>query len=385
MTKLLKLLAFLLLLVNPLLFLTGTDYVYRAVIYQQPGIDDLSLFPFRTIPASSTPRPWPKDARYNQQPLPPSLASALADNDSVAFLAIQSGQIVHEQYWDGYGPDVNSNSFSAAKSIVAALIGRAVMLGHIQTIDQPVADYLRSFNTIERAPITIRHVLQMASGLDFDESYRQLISDTTEAYYGDDLVGLIERLSVEQPPGISWRYRSGDTQILAMILEQTTGQTVSSFAAEQLWEPLGAVRDAQWSLDRRGGIEKAYCCFYSNPRDFARVAQLYLRHGRVGDQQLLPPDYVAQSIEPHGLPDAKNGSRTDHYGLHWWRLNRNDTEVFYMRGILGQYVWVIPSRDLVVVRLGHRRSSTKRAGHPLDDVYDYIDGVLDMFPIQGQK
>lgn len=382
MLRMLKFLGLLLLLVNPILFLTGTDYVYRAAIYQQPGIDDLSLFPYRVIPASSTPQPWPKSERYNTVEMPNDLESALVDYKSVAFLAIQDGQIVHERYWDGYGPQVNSNSFSAGKSIVAALIGRALMLGHINDIDQPVADFLPSFNTIERAPITIRHVLQMSSGLNFQESYRKPISDTTEAYYGDDLVGLIDRLSPEEAPGVSWKYRSGDTQILAMVLEQATGQTVSSFAAEQLWQPLGAMNDAQWSLDRRGGIEKAYCCFYSNARDFARVAQLYLGHGRIGNQQILPVEFVEESVVPHGLPDAKTSLRTDYYGLHWWRLNHQNTEIFYMRGILGQYVWVIPSRDLIVVRLGHSRSPTKRAGHPLD-VYTYIEGILEMFPAQG--
>lgn len=383
MIKLLKLIGLLLLIVNPILFLTGTDYIYRAAIYQQPGIDDLELFPHRVVAASSSPRPWPESDRYNSATMPDELKSALVEFKSVAFVAIQNGELIHEQYWDGYGPDINSNSFSAGKSIVAALIGRAVMLGHIDSIDQPVADFLPSFNTIERASITIRHVLQMASGLDFQESYRKPISDTTEAYYGDDLVGLINRLSPESAPGVSWTYRSGDTQILAMVLQKATGQTVSNFAAQELWHPLGATSPAQWSLDRSGGIEKAYCCFYSNARDFARVAQLYLDGGRVGDQQLLPAQFVAQSIVPHGLPNAKTGDRTDHYGLHWWRLNYQGTELFYMRGILGQYVWVIPSRDLIVVRLGHQRSPIKRSGHP-DDVYTYIDGILDMFPAQGQ-
>jgi CubicO group peptidase (beta-lactamase class C family) len=379
----LKWFGFLLLIINPILFLTGTDYIYRAAIYQQPGIDDLKLFPYRVVSASSSPQPWPISASYNTTEMPVEMASALTDFKSVAFLAIQDGQVIHELYWGGYGPEVNSNSFSAGKSIVAALIGRALMLGHINSIDQPVADFLPSFNTVERAAITVRHVLQMSSGLNFQESYSKPISDTTEAYYGDDLVGLIERLSPESPPGVSWKYRSGDTQILAMVLEQATGQTVSSFAATELWQPLGATSDAQWSLDRRGGIEKAYCCFYSNPRDFARVAQLYLRHGRAGDQQLLPFEFVEQSVVPHGLPDAKTGLRSDYYGLHWWRLNHQDTEVFYMRGILGQYVWVIPSRDLIVVRLGHQRSPVKRAGHP-QDVYTYIEGILEMFPVQGQ-
>lgn len=382
MIRTLKLLGLLLLLVNPILFLTGTDYVYRAAIYQQPGIDDLGLFPFRIMPASSNPQPWPKADSYNTRVVPDELQATLSDFDSTAFLVIQNGQVEHEQYWGGYGSGINSNSFSAGKSIVAALIGRAIMLGHIESIDQPVADFLPSFNTIERSPITLRHVLQMASGLDFEESYAKPISDTTEAYYGDDLVGLVDRLSPEQEPGVAWKYRSGDTQILAMVLQKAVETTVSEFAANEFWQPLGAMNDAQWSLDRRGGIEKAYCCFYSNPRDFARVAQLYLKHGKVGNLQLIPEDYVAQSVVPHGLPDKKTSLRTDFYGLHWWTLNHQETEIFYMRGILGQYIWAIPSRDLIVVRLGHKRSRTKQAGHPVD-VYKYIEGVLEMFPAKG--
>lgn len=367
--------------VNAFIVLSGHSYLYRTVLYQSAGIDDLHIFPYSTVRASRQPQPWPRSEDYNRKELTPALRQVLEDYDSTAFLVLHEGKIRQEVYWDNYSKLRNSNSFSAAKSIVGILIGVALDEGRIKSLDQPVADFLPSFDTPEKRPIRVGDVLRMASGLDFEENYKSAISDTAKAYYGKDLPGLIAELKVEVAPGTQYRYKSGDTQILGMILEKATGRSLAEYASEKLWQPLGAVHDAQWSLDQAGGVEKAYCCFYSNAHDFARVGYLYLHGGVFKGQRIVSADYVRQAVTPHALP-GPDGQPTDYYGYQWWILQHKGQQVFYARGIHGQYVFAIPGLDMVVVRLGHERSEVIRNNHP-EDVYSILDGVFAMYTDEG--
>lgn len=387
LARLWKPLVFAFVAVNLGLVLFGKTYVYKAAIYQSPNIDDIALFPHRTVKAAQQPLPWAKADDYNQQPYPKTLIDTLEYFGSTQFLVIQNNQIKTEKYWEGYGPDdearayKNSNSFSAAKSIVSILIGAALQQGHIQSIDQKVADFVDSFNNGAKADITIRQVLQMTSGLDFIEAYNKAISDTTEAYYGKDLRALVDRLGIEEVPGSTWRYKSGDTQVLALVLEAATNQPLNQFASQALWSKLGTEHDAQWSLDKEGGLEKAYCCFYSNARDFARIAALYMNAGKAPNgEQIVPVEYVQQSVVPNGVPVADERAPSHWYGLQWWTMFYEGYPIFYARGILGQYVMAIPDLDMIVVRMGHRRSDVKVNHHPTD-VYAILDGVFEMFGV----
>lgn len=350
------------------LLVTGTTYLYKAAIYQAPGIDDLDVFAHRTVAAAPNAAPWAKASNYHEAELTPELREMLEKHRAVAFVAIKNGQLAYEEYWDGYSVEKNSNSFSAGKSIVSALIGIAQAEGKIKSLDDPVANYLPSFKSDGKEVITIRNVLQMASGLDFDEAYNQPISDTTEAYYGDNLPALVQRLQPRTPAGTKYRYKSGDTQVLAMIVQAATGQNIADYASNKLWQKIGAERDAQWNLDAEGGIEKAYCCFYSNALDFARFGYLYLRGGNLNGAQIVPADFVKQSSQAHLIPDD-SGKPTTYYGYQWWRydlpINGKVENVFYARGILGQYIFVFPEHDLVIVRLGHERGE-KVNNHPTE-------------------
>jgi len=269
-----------------------------------------------------------------------------------------------------------SNSFSVAKSIVSILTGIALKEGSIRDIDQPVGDFLPAFGKGARARITIRHLLTMCSGLNWDESYINPFSMTTKAYYGKDLKGLIMNLEAVEEPGRVFKYLSGNTLVLAMVLEKATGMNLSKYASEKLWKPLGAGRSALWSLDKKDGREKAYCCFNSNARDFARMGQLYLDRGMWKGRRLVPADYVAASTRPAPLvhPD---GRPCGIYGYSWWLARHRDMRIFYARGILGQYIICIPEKRMVIVRLGHKRGPKNSEGQP-EDLYLYVDAAMDM-------
>lgn len=365
-------------LLNLLIYITDTTYLYKALIYRDAGIDDLEIFEHREVESGDNPQPWPLSTDYNRIKPGDTLKKALEDFQSVAFLIIKDDSICYEQYWDGYSEESFSNSFSVAKSIISILTGIALDEGKIKSLDQHVSDFLPEFKEGKKALITIRHLLTMSSGLSFMESYSTPVNETTEAYYGNDLRKLIYNLEVIEEPGTVYRYKSGDTQILQFVLEAATGEEVSDYASEKLWSKIGAERDARWSIDHIDGDEKAYCCFYSNARDFARIGKLYMDTGYWDTTQIVSGAYVQASLAPHGLKNTQ-GEISDNYGFQWWLLKRHNMNIFYARGLLGQYIVAIPAKRMIIVRLGKFRSDRKINNHP-EDVIRFIDGALGMYP-----
>ena len=355
------------------------NYLYKAVLYNFADIDDRDIFHQREIDAPRKAQPWPLASNYNKVKLPPSLTKLHQDLGSVAFLLVHNDSILYEQYWDGYSSKSLSNSFSVAKSIVSMLVGIAIKDGHIKSVNQPVGDFLPEFKAGKKANITIKHLLWMSSGLNWDESYGSPLSVTTEAYYGTDLKKVIGRLQAVEEPGEEFSYKSGDTQVLAMVLQAATGKSLSKLAEEKLWKPLGAAHDAEWSLDRPGGLEKAYCCFYSNARDFARLGKLYLHNGIWNRDTIVPPAYIKASLTPSSLIDKRDQEKVNFYGYQWWLLpGYKGQNVFYARGILGQYIIVIPEKNIVMVRLGKERA--ERVGKHPGEVLDMIDAANELVP-----
>ena len=241
-----------------------------------------------------------------------------------------------------------------AKSITSLLIGVAIKEGKIKSVQQPVSDFIPEFKVGEKARVKIIDLLTMSSGSDWDESYINPLSVTTALYYGSDVYKTATAVNIIHQPGTLHSYKSGDTQLLGLLLEKATGQTLSDYAAEKLWQPLGAQHPALWSVDHENGHEKAYCCFNSNTRDFARIGKLMLDSGKINGQALIDSQYYAQSIKACGIVDVK-GKACDYYGWQWW-IDPEHPEIFYARGILGQYIIVIPSRKVIIVRLGKKTS-----------------------------
>ncbi len=365
-----KILIFLIifLLLNALIFLSGKSYIYKALFYNFANIDDYEIFDNRKVEASNSYK-WALSDNYNRA-LPKPLNKTLEELHTIAFIIIKDGFIEQEHYWEGYTEDSYSNSFSMAKTIVSILTGIALKDGDIESLDQKVADFLPEFKKGGLNKVTIKHLLTMTSGLNWEENYASPISHTTEAYYGNDLRDLIGRLKVEVEPGTTFRYKSGDTQILSFVLSAATGMTLSELASERLWKPIGAEKDALWSLDHKNGAEKAYCCFNSNAKDFARIGKLYLNKGYWGKESIVDSSYVEASTKELHL---KNDI-IDYYGYSWWLLPEGR---YYARGILGQYVIVIPDKNIIVVKLGKDRGD--KVGHHYQDVFDIVDYVLQTF------
>jgi CubicO group peptidase (beta-lactamase class C family) len=265
--------------VNIFILLSGRFYLYKGVYYTylqgetSPTIYDLNKFYNSTVEAPGKTQPWTFKTSKNEL-LGKKDLKYMDTWMTSSFLIVKNDQVIYERYWDEHHPETVSNSFSAAKTVVSILIGIAIEEGDIKNLDEPVRKYIPEFSGKGKEKITIRHLLAMSSGLDWTESGKNPLSENAESYYGWDLRGLVTRQHVEQPPGKDFIYQSGNSQLLAFILEKATGKDLSHYASEKLWKPIGAESDAFWSLDKESGAEKAFCCLYSTTRDFARIGKV---------------------------------------------------------------------------------------------------------------
>jgi CubicO group peptidase (beta-lactamase class C family) len=372
-----------LVILNIAILATGRSYLYKGIwnTYLKgrsgPSISEYDIFDNREVKAGAEQK-WHQSKNYNAKKIPSELEPHFNEMKTVAFVVIKNDSLTHEQYWDGFGPDSRTNSFSMAKTFVSILVGAAIDEGKIKSIDQPVSDFLPEFKEGSTSKLTIKHLLTMSSGINFDEDYVSPFAYPAQAYYGSDLKKLTYGYCVTEECGKTFKYLSGNSELLAFILMKATGKNLSEYMSEKLWIPLGAKNDALWSLDSENGMEKAYCCFNSNALDFARLGQLYLDSGKWNGNQIINADYVAKSIVPAELNDV-DGKKIDNYGYAWWLIpDYKGHYIFYARGILGQYIICIPDQKMVVVRLGSKREKRHGNDHPLD-LYYYIDAALEMY------
>jgi len=359
-----------------LVLFLAPGYVRSALIHGYARIDNYSIFDNRDV-KTANPIPWQHDSLYNLQKIQSAQLSEFDSFGTTAFVVIRDKKIVHEEYWDGTTDTTRSNSFSAAKSIVSLLIGCLLDEGKIKSLDQPVTDFLPDFKNSNGYNLRLKDLLTMSSGLDWDEGYSSLFSPTTEAYYGSHLADQVLALNVKEEPGKVFNYQSCNTQLLSLVIEKVSGKTLSEFASEKLWKPLGAEHPALWSLDRADGVEKGYCCFNSTATDFARIGQMVLDSGQFNNQQVVSKSYLKEATSPATWLKGENGGPLDYYGYQFWILTHKGHKVVYARGILGQYIFIIPSLDAVVVRLGTERSKIQ-VRHVPKDIFTYLDTAFAM-------
>lgn len=355
------------------LALPSNYYLRRALIHLTPKIDQYAIFENRIVRAGD-PVPWELSPEYNQADIPEKLLPEFERYGTVAFVVIRDNRLLFESYRDGYSASSLSNSFSMAKSIVALAVGCAIDEGRISSVDQPVSDFIPEFAGFDGEVLTIRHLLTMSAGVDFQEAYTSPFSPTTKLYYGNDLAKVTFNMKENAKPGVDFVYQSGVTQLLAFVLEKATGERLADYVSRKLWTPMQAEENALWSLDRKDGMEKAYCCFNSNARDFARFGQLLLNKGSWNGQQLVSPTFLTEATTPDSsLVFREYNEPNRFYGYQFWSLKYKGMEIPYMRGILGQYVFVVPERNAVIVRLGTKRSETRSAQHYPDDIDVWLE------------
>ena len=381
MKKIVKYLLFIIIAINLLILISGKSWIYKAISitylkgHTSSYIHDFVHFPANTIEAG-TYEEWLIAKDYNKVNLPEFIKPTNKELETVAFLVIINDSITYEEYWHGYSEDSASNSFSMSKSYISTLVGVAIK-DNIINIDQKVCDFLPEYCGEKEKLLTIKNLLTMSSGLNWNESYYNPLGKIAEAYYGNNLKKLVMNLKVIEPPGKVFKYYSCNTQLLAFILENTTGKSINEYASEKLWIPMGAKHPALWNTDKKEGDEKAFCCINSNARDFARIGKLYMNNGNWNGTQIIDSTYVSQATSAADLLD-KDGNKNLNYGYQFWITNYKDLDIYYARGLWGQYVICIPDKDMIIVRLGRKYGKSLEDGHH-EDFYQFIDAALEMY------
>jgi CubicO group peptidase (beta-lactamase class C family) len=333
---------------------TDESTLARALIWRESDVGDQHRFPTRRISAGALTSPLSvgRKADLTLTGEDSELGEFLAETDTLAFVVVHRDRLVSERYFAGSSRQSLQTSFSVAKSFVSTLVGIAIDEGLIGSIDDPVTDYVPELEA--RDPrfrnISLRDLLTMSSGIRYEEAGFPSLGDDTYTYYGVDLRDVaLNRTRIEQPPGLVWQYNNYHPLLLGLVLERTTRTSVSDFMATTLWQPLGAEADATWNLDsERSGFEKMESGLNARAVDYARFGLLFLHDGEWNDRRIVSQEWVRAAT----AADATTGPASYHgYGYFWW-LDAERPGRFYALGKYGQYIYVAPDADAVVVRLG---------------------------------
>lgn len=392
--KVLKWFAYILLaliiVANLAIIFTGRFYTYKGIAstyfrgHIRPHIYDIDIFENRTV-KNGKPQPWEESSKNTSDYIDKADRNRIESLEPASFIVAYADTIIYEEYWNGHDQQRLGNSFSMAKSIVSLLVGCAIDEGKIGSVNDPVAKYLPEFDD-EKKNITIKHVLTMSTGLSWSESYIHPFCDVAELYYDvDDRDLSCNRREIEEEPGNIWRYKSGDTQVLTILLQEAVGMSVSDYAAKKLWGPMGAESEALWSLASDDqSTEKGFCCFYATSRDFIRLGKLINNRGNWNGEQLVSASYVEEFSSVADL-EKGNGKRNNCYGYQYWIYQGMDFEVTFFRGMSGQYIISIPSKELVIVRTGNGVEENVKDTSPKEDYLENHRRELPFYVETGVK
>lgn len=341
--------------------------------YKDAQVDDLRFKECRQIPASLSPRPWPTSEDFGALRLPQAILDSTHRFKTTGLAVVHRDTLLLDWTSDQIpGADtMRTNSFSMAKTMTALAIGAAEQEGLLSVTD-PVAKHLPRFGKGRNADLTIEHVLQMRSNIPFGESYKNPFGFMAKCTYGDDILRRLENFEVEGQPGATWKYQGGNTLLLQEILLSVVDVSLGEWFSTHIWGPLGATEAAFWAIDNQGH-ERNYACFYSTPSQYARLGQLLLDSGKVGDKQVLSQDFISRLMSPIG--PLSDGSDIQHYGYQVWMGEHNGHRFTHYSGLHGQYIIAVPDLDLVAVRTGFFRPKGK-VRHVDVDVYHTIDMAI---------
>ena len=334
------------------------------------------LFPVNRVPRGGPVRPLPqaaiplKNVHFQSRGAQFDLFDYLADNRVAGLLILKDGKVVLEDYELGATPDSRWISFSMAKSISSTLVGAAVKQG-LLSLDDPLTRYLPQLKGGAYDGVSVRNILQMASGVKWDETYtdpqsdrRKLLDIQLEERPG----GILDYMNGrprEGPPGTIWKYSTGESFVVGALLEAATHQPLANYLSQTIWSRLGMEQDATWWVESPGGMGLAGSGLGATLRDYGRFGLLVQEDGFIDGQQIVPEGWFAQAGSSHVI----GGTSVD-YGYLWWPIPAGDPVhrgAFEARGIFGQHMYINP-REKVVIVVVSARPKPDSALSPIDDV-----------------
>lgn len=307
------------------------------------------------------------------------LVDYISRNRVVGLLVLQGGRIALEHYDIGIDGSSRWISMSMAKSISTTLVGAAIHDGLIRSVDDPLTRYLPQLAGGGYDGVSIRHLLQMTSGVYWDDTHTDPLSQrrnmlelqiAQQAGAILDYVGSQRRVAA---PGTTWNYSTGETHVVGALVRAATGRWMADYLSEKIWAPLGMECEATWWLEAPQGLEVAGSGISATLRDYGRFGQFILNEGVIGAQRVLPDGWIREASAPRDV----GGNRVD-YGYMWWAVPSRDggfaDGAFSARGIFGQYIYINPRRQIAIVVLS-ARAKPKGAEAILDN--DFFNSVVE--------
>ena len=355
-------------------FTAGMTAMGRLLRNGPTQIDDFKHYPSRQLQVSASPYRFRESPDGWSLPVPVeigegaarNLEDVLQDSDTIAFLVVKGDELIFERYYRGHSRQALSQAFSASKSITSMLIGAAIEDGYIQSVEQAVTDFVPELSGRGFEGVTLEHLLTMTSGSTYVENDNPFGVHVL-FNYTPDLEKMMLDFRVVDEPGRVYRYKSGDTALASLALERALSPlTISDYMQQRLWEPLGMEGEGIWTVDREGGLEKSLCCLAATGRDFAKLGRLYLRQGDWEGKQVLPAEWIQRStqragVDPKGWPDDFISIGFWNYGYSWWLASEIMGDYLAL-GKDGQYIYVNPEFDTVIVRLGWSQGGMATSG-----------------------
>jgi CubicO group peptidase (beta-lactamase class C family) len=354
------------------------EFVFRTLRWRESSVETYrELFPTRTVAAPAEPFQFdeaPEEAARVARSFEsifgtPDFDEFMTEIGTEAFIVIQDETVLLERYYNGAGRDTLMTSFSAAKSFTTALIGAAIDAGYIENLNDPITEYLPELSQRDDRfeQITIRHLMLMASGLEYVELRPGVFNsdDVITTYYPDQREAALTFTEIVDPPGEYFQYNKYHPQLLGLILERTTGMPVARYLEEVIWQQIGMEYDGSWSLDSdESGFEKMETGVNATAIDFAKFGRLYLEGGNWEGVQVLPAEWIAESTRvdpdlheesyyPDDFGQLIYSELDGYYKYMWYGFFRGEEGYDFMaEGDRGQFIFVAPDKRMIIIRNG---------------------------------
>jgi CubicO group peptidase (beta-lactamase class C family) len=329
----------------------GADVLFWSQAKRETGFAHMEdAFPVHVVKRGARVHPLPVGKPLAVTPTlngkPVTIDAFMADQKTAGVLVVQDGKIRLEKYALGYGPAGRWTSFSVAKSMTSTLVGAAIKDGYIKSIEDPVTTYVPGLKGSAYDGVSIRQLLTMTSGVKWNEDYTDPKSDVAQLFTVtpdpgvDATVSYMRKLPRESAPGTKWVYKTGETNLIGVLVTSATHKTLADYLSEKIWAPYGMEQDAVWMIDARGQ-EPGGCCISVSLHDYARFGMFILGGGKADGREILPKGWIAAATHKQvDINDPGFG-----YGYQWWTLDDGAVQAV---GIFGQAIYIDPKRKLVV-------------------------------------
>ncbi len=364
--------------------LQSMNYLLRYILWNYSTVNDYKKFPSQEVLNSSSFFSFKEDHEeensvsdlinrieytYKRKKIVKTLNEFLITTGTTAFIIIKNDSILFEKYYNNCNRDSINTSFSISKSFTSALIGCAIDERYINSVSDPVTDYIPELNSKVSDKLAIRHLLSMSSGIRYDAHYYPW-SDEPKSYYYPDIKNLIlKSVKQEYEPGQYFKYVNYNTILLGMILERATGFNPASYLQDKIWKAIGMQYPASWSTDSlKTGFPKMESGINARSIDYARFGRLFLQNGKWDGRQILSDSWIFESTCPPNIDNESYFITKNYYPYSiffrdkqlfykygWWGFRRDKNYYDYMAlGIFGQFIYTCPQKQIIIVRNGKK-------------------------------